>query len=306
LGTYPSGCRIPSAVSLESAKLYLAGRIRTRAPLGAAEYLDFVKGRDGESWDKRCRLALECMRIYRALFPGEWANSTSPYLSTQREQELYRLVDEHLFPLRVSETIDVDEFIRNDAQFYTRFIPMRGLQSVMWVEGQFKFEEIPPAFRLTLAMSRQMLGPAFSWNAVCQHYGLENEPAPAPPLAAVGWSLFNYSCMVEPTPLRHFPLAFHFTTYQTGNAWLDIPQIGFFGFDWSLEKVLELTKDRVEAEDMSAAIVAVSNWFEEDPPARIAHAVELWNDAAEKERESGGEGLIHDERGEFYRREDWF
>lgn len=294
----------PELVSLDRATLYLASRVRTRTPLGASEFLESCKQRDSGLAAARCKLALESMKIYRALFPGEWVNSTAPYLSTQREQELYRLVDRHLFPLMFAPDISVDDFIEQDPQFYSKFIPMRGVQRHLWVEGKFNFNEIGSAFQLALAMSRQMA--AFTWERVMVDK-LPGVPTPAAPLAAVGWSLFNYSCQVEETPLVYFPLAFHFPTYKTGNAWLDVPQVGMFGFDWSSKKVAELTVAWMRAEQMGQAMTDLSDWFEEDPTARIGRAVELWNDAAAKEREAGGEGILRDEMtGEFYRREDWF
>jgi hypothetical protein len=290
-------------MNLTESKLYLAGRIRTRTPLGAAEYLD-VALTDRESYDKRCRVALNAMEIYRASFPEEWANSTSPYLSTQREQELYRLVDANLFPLLLSETVDIETHIRREPQFFLPFIPMRGIQRHTWIGGQFHFWEIESAFRIAQVLARMTGAGGEGWSALCLNHGIAREPAPAKPLAAVGWSLFSYSCHVEDSPLRYFPIAFHMINYKTGNPWLDLPQVGFFGFQWSLEKIMELHLAMVDANRFGDAIVELSKWFDEDPPARIRRAVELWNDAASKEGAAGAEGLYIDEATREWHAED--
>lgn len=293
------------SIGLEQAKLYLATRIRTRTPLGAAEYLD-VALTDRGSYDKWLEVALNCMEIYRGLFPEEWGHSTSPYLSTQREQELYRLVNDGLFPLMVSESDDVEAFIRQSPQFRLQFIPMRGLQRHLWMGGRFNVGEIETAFRVAAVLAKQFEG-GESWSVLRTHYDLQQVPEPADPLAAVGWSLFVYSCQVEDSPLCYLPMAFNMISYKTGNPWLDLPPVGLCGFAWSLEKIIELSIGMVRAQQIGEDIVELSTWLEEDPAPRIARVVELWNDAASKEVAAGGEGLIHDEEtGELYRREDWW
>lgn len=305
LGDYLARADGRAPMGLEQAQHYLAGRVRVRTPLGAVEYLDHALT-DADAYNKRLAVALNCMEIYKVIFPEEYANSTSPYLSTQREHELYRLVNDRVFPLLMSEDADIETHMRREPLFFLPYIPMRGVQRHVWAGGQFHFWEIEMAYRLVQVLSGMTGRGGKGWQALSLYCGLENVPPPAPPIAAVGWTLFNYSCAVEQNPLKALPKAFEMITYRTGNPWLDLPQVGFVGFGWSIERITGLLGARLEAEQITEAIDELSVWLEEDPAARIARVVELWNDAAAKEVAAGGEGLYIDDDTQEWRHHDWY
>src|SRR5687767_3182110 len=127
-------------LSLEWARLFLATRVRTRTPLGAVEYLEMKAERAEELYRVRLRSALDCMHLYRQLFPEEYAHSAAPALSFQREHEFYRLVHtrESFFPLMVDEERDLVEMLAS-ANLWLPLIPVRGVQQHTWSPGEFEF-----------------------------------------------------------------------------------------------------------------------------------------------------------------------
>lgn len=288
-----------NALSFSQASLYLATHARTQTPFGATEFLDYHSTRERSSFDKRLKIATECMSIYRQAFAEEYRRSGSPYFSIQREHELYRLIDSKLFPLLWGD-LDWRAVMEQHADFFFPAIPVRGLQRYLWEPGGVDLTEVGPAFLLALAM-RQFPG---AWEMLAQQYDLTNCPLPAPPLGAVGWTLLVYSCAVEGTPVRWLPGVFEMTSYKTGNPWLDLPPIGTAGMQWSLEEVMKLHIMKSAAADMSIAVTALAGYLVEDPKARIKRAVEIWNDAARKEQQSGFQGLCIDEdTGEWHNHE---
>ncbi|HEX8708846.1 MAG TPA: hypothetical protein VF723_11430 [Pyrinomonadaceae bacterium] len=282
------GCK---SMGLEKARLYLATRARVRTPLGAAELLGRTADHGRETYDKRVQVAVEVLSIYREIFPEEWRRSGSPAFSTQREHEFYRLVHAKLFPLLLSEDTDLETHMRREPNFFLPFIPMRGTQRHTWADGRFDFREIEIEFKLAQVLSGYTGAGGPGWQALRLMYGIEGVEAPAPPLGSVGWQLFTYSCAVEETPLKYLPLAFNMISYRTGNPWLDLPQIGYAGFDWSREEVARLAFARHQADDLNLTCKALGVWLEEAPAGRIARAVELWNRAALTEKEYGYEGM---------------
>ncbi len=288
-------------LSLGRARIYLGSRARTRTPLGAIECLAVMGAPEGENYDKRVRLALDCIEIYRELFPEEYARSSAPHFSTQREHEFYRLVHTRLFPLLFNQEVDTLTLLEREPLFFLPFIPLRGIQRHIWGGGQFHFWEIETVFRLAQVLSFGTGAGGRGWEALRLAYGLDDELKPAPPLAAVGWSLFRYSCAVEESPLRFLPYAFELITYKTGNPWLDLPQIGFVGFEWSSKEIMRLALQWREANSIVLGVETLDQWLAGDPKQRLSRAIELWNDAAVKEREAGAVGLLIDhETGEWY------
>lgn len=282
---------------LEPARLLLAGRARMRTPMGAAERLTMrakFGGADGH--EQRLKLAAECCRLYRELFPREYAASQAPHFSIQREHEFYRLVNNKLFPLCVAydderRASEIGALIDHDPRFFLPAIPITGTQQHDWVNGCCGFANIQTVFKLALALIRHE-GPR-GWDALCVFLGVPHDPPPAPPLAAVGWTLFKYSCEVEESPLRFLPLAFELVTYKTGCVWLDVPPglTHLSLLDWTGENIARLLIHRHRGEEINAQVLALDAWLDEDPPARIRRAVELWNNAAAVEAASPYAGM---------------
>jgi hypothetical protein len=277
-------------LSLDRARVYLGSRARVRTPLGASEFLGVCASHDRETYDKRVRIALDCLELYRILFPEEYARSHTPLFSTQREHEFYRLVHRHLFPLLLSEDVDIETHLQREPNFFLPFIPMRGTQRHIWAGGCFHFQQIETVFKVAQVLSWMTGAGGRGWMALKMYFGLHGIPEPAPPLAAVGWSLFVYSCSVEGAPLSYLPLAFHMISYRTGNPWLDLPQIGYVGFEWSGEKIAELVAAQEQADEINAKIAELDKWLDADPVPRIGRIVELWNSAARAAELSGFAG----------------
>ncbi|HEX8773732.1 MAG TPA: hypothetical protein VF735_08975 [Pyrinomonadaceae bacterium] len=280
-------------LSLDRASTYLAGRARVRTPLGAAEFIGVAATHGQLTYDKRVHIALRVMSIFRESFPEEYARSQAPLYSTEREHEFYRLVNKRLFPLCLSADLEdeLESNIASDPYFFLEYIPVRGTQQHNWLGGCCPFQKLQTVFKVVLVLSGHSPD---GWTALARHYGLTQEASP--PLAAYGWTHFLYSCAVEETPLRHLPLAFHMVCYKTGNPWLDLPtQAGRAGFEWTHENVAWLLYKRAEAEAMNYRVGELDRWLDEDAGPRIARAVELWNEAAALERESGFEGMLDTE-----------
>lgn len=279
-----------TAGALQKALFYLGSRARARTPLGATEYLYASATHGRDTYEKRVRVALEVTGLYREFFPEEYEHSAAPAFSTQREHEFYRLVEGRLFPLLLSEDVDLETHMRREPNFFLPFIPMRGTQKHMWMGGCFNFQEIGTAHKVAQVLSWYTGAGGRGWMALKHFFGLSEVPDPAPPVAAVGWSLFAYSCAVEDSPLKDLPRAFDMIAYKTGNPWLDLPQVGYMGFEWSVERVRHLATLWQHARQLNEQIKALDDWLDEEPKERIGRAVELWNKAAEVERRSGHQG----------------
>lgn len=292
LQSRPVGAR---PLKLRDATLYLASRARARTPLGAAEFLGRSLDHGRKTYDKRVRVCLDEMDVYREIFPAEYRRSQAPPFSTRREHELYRLVNLRLFPLLLGEDVDLETHLSNEPQFFLPFIPVRGIQRHMWAGGCFHFQQIETVFKLAQVLSWMTGAGGRGWHALKLYFGVEGVEDPAPPVADVGWSMFVHSCAVDDSPLKHLPLAFHLISYKTGCPWLDLPQIGYVGFEWSVEEVNRLALARLWAKGIELKTLSVSSWLDEAPAERIAHVVRLWNRAAAIERSSGSEGMDVDD-----------
>jgi len=277
-------------LTLDMARVYLASRARVRTPLGAGDYLDCSHHYARDIYDKRILIALACLSIYRQLFPDQYARSAAPPFSTQREQEFYRLVHTHCFPLLVDDGEDVLTWIAREPRFFLPFIPIRGLQRYDWFMDGSHVKDFEIPYQLALLLSGALPDDVHTIAGLCFPADF---PEPAPPVAAVGWSLFLHACKVhEDSPLRFLPLAFHMVSHKTGNLWLDLPRhVGQAAYAWSPEEVARLTLMRVNADKFDIAVRALHNWFIEDLRARISRVIEIWNDAARKESEAGYGGM---------------
>lgn len=281
----------PPAGGLSRSLLYLASRARVRTPIGAAEFMWSSCTHGRETYDKRVRIALDVCGLFRHYFPGEYERSPAPPFSTEREHEFYRLVEKNLFPLLFCQEVDL-QTLCHSPQFFLPFIPMRGTQAHLWAGGCFDFQRIETVYKLAQVLSWMTGAGGDGWRALSMIFGLEGVPAPAPPLAAVGWTLFMYSCAVEDSPLKALPLAFSMISYKTGNPWLDLPQIGFVGFEWSREQIEALAAGWRRRQMMLDKMAELTHWLDEDPRPRISRAVELWNKASEVEARTGHAGHL--------------
>lgn len=297
-------------LNLDRAKLYLATRVRATTPLGAVEFLQMLRTGARDEYDERVSIALDCLDIYRKIFPEEYARSGAPHFSIQREHEFYRLVHTRLFPLFVHEDDvhpgDLLRLLEDEPQLFIPFIPVRGMQRHTWAGGQFNFWQIELCYQIAQVLSWRTGAEGAGWQALSLHYGMVGDvSAPAPPLGAVGWHLFEHSCYVEETPLRFLPAAFYLIGYETGNVWLDLPNhVGYVAHEWSARNVADLLVKRMKADQTNTAMKALDIWLEEAPRRGIARAVEIWNAAARKEEQSfeefehvplgnGLTGLVH-------------
>ena len=279
-------------LSLDRARIILGARARVTTPLGAAEFLGVRREHpEAHVYENRVRVALDVMALYRMLFPEQYEASASPQFSTRREQEFYRLVDEHLFPLRLSEDVDLWRQIEEEANFFLPFIPVKGIQPHVWAGGCFDFQRIETCFKVAQVFSWYTGAGGRGWDALRLMYGLPKEPAPADPPGGIGWSQFLHSCRVEESPLRYLPIAFHLISYKTGNVWLDLPQVGYVGWEWSEERVAELAEAMTQAREIGLKIDELNRWLDADPVARIGRALELWNRGAEIEAGSEYRGV---------------
>jgi len=303
-------------VSLGRATTFLVGRMRTRTPLGAAEYLEalsplpamrglaspqFIGSFDWQKvYEARLHLAADLMAIYGALLPEHYARSTAPLYSTQREHEFYLLIHgaDNFFPLVVDPEIELAEVLERDPGFCLPMIPVRGMQIYSWAPGRFELEDIPIPFQLAVTLGWVAKDNA-AWKWMVERYGLdelndfEGIETPAPPLASIGWTQFVYSCRVEGEPLKWLPMAFDMISYKTGNVWLDLPPgYGQVGFKWSLQQMAGLSIRWAKARYTAIAMTTLHNWFLEDPQTRIAAAIHLWNEAARVEIQSGLAGML--------------
>lgn len=282
-------------LSIERARLYLAGRLRVRTPRGAAEFLTFMKAGERDGYNGRLSLALDCLEIYRDLFSEEYARSTAPLFSQQREHEFYRLVHTKLFPLRIDDSEDLLSVLDREPRLLLPFIPVSGLQKHIWDGGCFHFCQIELCYRVAQVLSGKTGADGSGWKALAVYYGLPGTLSPSRALACVGWSLFADACAIAGPPLQYLPLAFNMISCATGNVWLDTPLLGCLPVEWTKQQVARLALMRQQADQAFIAIRVLNQWMEEDPPARITQIVELWNDAYAKEQDSGYGGmLVHD------------
>lgn len=275
-------------LNLDRATKYLAGRLRARTPMGAAEYLEMKSRWPAGTYEQRLEVAVSVCDLYRECFPRQYAASQSPLYSLAREQEFYILVDRHLFPLG-----DVEDAIRKAPTFFLPGITVKSMQVHDWRQGKFDFRKIGTACQLAQVLSGRAwtITGGYGWRDFARMHGLEDYPAPAPPLCAVGWQLFKYSCSVSGSPLRFLPVAFELTNYSTGSVYLDKPG-GTFGFEWSKESMGKLFMHRQEACGVLASVNECEEWLNEAPRLNIGVALGLWNTAAEVEAQSPHPDLL--------------
>jgi hypothetical protein len=294
-------------LSLERAALYLASRARARTPLGAGEYLACVRHHARENYDKRLNVAVDCLSIYRQAFPEQYARSTAPPFSVQREHEFYKLVHTQCFPLVVDEQTDLLTYLEREPRFFLPFIPVRGLQRYEWIPGAFDYAKIELPFQVALLLSGMLPDDLADEPIAIDGLGCPTDfPRPALPLGGLGWSLFVHALKTEDSPLAYLPAAFELVTYKTGNLWLDMPrQAGLLGHAWSPERVAELALMRAKADQYDIAMRKLHNWLREDLSARLTRAVTLWNTASAREAEWGYAGLTGDEFMEAAAGEGW-
>jgi hypothetical protein len=303
------------SISLQAACIYLGSRVRVRTPLGASEFLmvrcpaprgygpaneDPAEMR--QAYDARVKIALDCDEIYRVALPLEYRSSPSPYLSLQREQELYQLIHGRLFPLLRSDDdhqpisqSQLRTFIEANPDFFIGYIPMRGAQRHVWNPEWTELGEVNLAYQVAWALSREFdRDRDGAWCELNELRGFDF-PEPALPVSSVGWTELLHTCAVERTPMRYLPLAFQAISYKTGNRFLDLPQIGAMGFEWGLKQILEMHLGWSNALDIMAAIDALAAWLEEDPKPRVGRAYEIWNRAAAIEAEHPFAGMLADD-----------
>src|SRR5688572_14866629 len=104
------------------ASVYLAGRLRARTPRGAAEFLEMGR----EDFDERVEAGLRIISLYQQTFPVEFAHTTRPPYSTERELEFYHLINEHKFP------IDLRPLYQH-ANWVYLWIPITCVQKHDWI-----------------------------------------------------------------------------------------------------------------------------------------------------------------------------
>lgn len=280
-------------LSTTDARFYLAARMRTRTPGGSAEYLKVRATHEPQAWDARVKLSLDLMSIYRELFPCQYHASRSPQYSTAREHELYRLVNQYLFPLCLSEDrghIELERKIAHDPNFLLPYIPVAGTQQHDWIKGCCHFERIQLVFQLVLILSHHPLGRRFR-DTFLQTHGLAQIEV-APPLGAYGWTHYQYWLTTSDTWLKFLPLAFNMVSYKTGTPWLDIPpSMGAAGVEWTPAHVAKLFESRRKAEAMNEHVLQLDGWLRANRVG-IVLALQLWNDAAQMEREAGLTGAL--------------
>jgi hypothetical protein len=265
----------PERLSLATASSYLIGSVRRRTPLGASEYLKiishsvFTPELAQKALSERHELVQTKMSLYSELFPREYRASQAPPFSNQREHEFYTLVSRRLFPLALKPL--------EDPRFFYPYIPINGQQEHDWHADCCGYETLQIMFRLVKLLS----GRKPDW---WRRMGLTESPAP--PLNALGWTLFIYSLAVEQSPLRYMGHCFNLVFYRTRNTWLDAPNAArtgdapMFWFEWSAANIAKLMLQRVEADRINFAVRELEEWLQEDPNPRIARVVELWNAAA--------------------------
>jgi hypothetical protein len=256
----------PELLSSTQANEYLVKRMRMRTPQGAAEFLQFnSSGQEGRDlYQRRVRVLLAEMGIYKEMFPNQFAASQAPAFSTKREHELYRLLNQKAFPVDVSQ-------IEKDLDFFWPLIPLQNLQPHDWKLGCCAFDDLELVYRLALILSGRT--EPNKWKSL----GLRQRPAP--PLGSIGWTIFIYACSVEQSPLRHLPIAFDLTCYRTQNAWLDCPTDRVTGVEWNSENVAKLFLARIQARQISVYMHELETWLNASA-INVMRAVKLWNDSA--------------------------
>lgn len=266
------------SLGLQQAQNYLVGRARTRAPLGAVEYLrmrhfERTQAEKGDSFEERNEIAASVCEIYQQLFPREYRMSQVPIFSASREQELYALIDQRMFELPEMPA---------DGEYFLPGIPIQAAQQHDWLNECCPFASLQTCFKLALVLSGRKAG---EWRRL----GLDRPPAP--PVGAIGWTLFRYACLAEGPPIDVFPRIFDLVCYRTGNVWLDAPRGAAFYLDWGVVTLARLLVARREAQQLYLDALLFNRWLDADP-ANVRRAVEIWNEAAEDEKAAGYEGLM--------------
>lgn len=88
----------------------------------------------------------------------------------------------------------------------------------------------------------------------------------------------------EPVPLRFAPMAVNLIDKQTGNYWLDaesnverFPTGSSYHMAWSRESFAIAEQHGSRVEGYHQKVSALTQWIEADPPTRLDHILDIWN-----------------------------
>jgi hypothetical protein len=241
----------------------------------ATDYIEF-KSKNGNAaeacWTiERIISEGKKFRLFKKFFPNEWRRSKASFVKkgfyehySQRADEFFALVNEHLFPLFLGWNEDpeaeFDPFMifSLNIDFCCADIDYEYI-GIGYVCGLLIFsqdEEIWEFFKQKYKFCEKDL-PAINTNFHEKLWHLDKIPEIAPYL-----NLFEV------------------VDHSTGNPWLDLSNCCQYGetFDWDEKTIEFLTKSYEEALKILEQMECLDNLIEADPKNYLFNLITLWND----------------------------
>lgn len=195
---------------------------------------------------------------YRIFFPAQWAASVAPLLPapdraySAREWEMFRLTNEHLFPLDLDWLADLDE---DDPENRTLTLPITPI-GIEWWEADLDY--FRPGLQMLLVLS----------GAAAPQYAELLDPvitALRQAGAGQGVPLWLAAPAPVPPPLTALAEAYAWIHHDTGNAWLDATDDNPIDVCWNRPDVEWCARQYREAQALEARIAPLITWLEADP-----------------------------------------
>jgi hypothetical protein len=225
--------------------------------------------------------SLPMLRLYREVFPEEFANSREPVTlrpgeysgrfvtpfgqetedppHTPRELEFFQLIDDRLFNLPMT-------WIEAGCRMYSIMVP-----------SAEHGEEDPHSLRTSLQVAAALLSDE-SWISLADI--AQPSPNAGDLITPAATSVTDYETVVaafrqEPTPLNIFADALAVMNYDTGCIFLDFC-CGCGGctydLDWSVENIRLLAEEHVKQREIFSRIDALDDWLTGDDRRRAPYA----------------------------------
>lgn len=233
--------------------------------------LGFTSARDAVAQLGVWADATRILQLYRRYFPDEFARSTAPLTIpriggepgySEREQEFFRLVNEHLFPLP-------------DLAFEMERFP-----SIPVCAKGIDWEDPPETYGLAIhAVMALFVDQDFPWtNWLPPTLHVET--------GELDWDKFKQLCQDGKGAVCQFPLLVELVAHDTGNLWLDISfDCNWESFAWEEASLNYLSREWQRARDLIARINRALEQIDAHPRYYLTWLVRLWNRAIRRKDE---------------------
>lgn len=245
------------AERISGAIAYLDSKIRTANVVGACEQIEKVI-REQRKY-----------RLFQKYFPEEWNCSESSLFKagfyqnyTERANEFFELVNEHLFPLLEGWNDDPETDFDNFNIFSLNV-------DLCCDDVEYEYLQISyVAVLLIFSQSEDI------WEFLEENYQIKPDQFPN-----INHSCFENIWDLEKTGRTGLYLdVFEIVDHSTGNPWLDTTNCRYYeNYLWDEKTVDYLSRTYHESQDLLAKTLLLDELFAANPKEILAEMIALWN-----------------------------